>query len=440
MDGSELDEGPPRRTSLKRSYDQISRSPPPQRQEVPQPAWASLFQRAVSNHNPFIPTQPPMSHNVSNSPPTDGRRIGSENTFRYPGDGLDYRTPVMSQSFSHGQDQDTQPQEIIDLTADSPEQTFARPQPRRRSHSPSSSRRPAQEPPDVIDLDTPEFSRFLPLEHIARSRPERRAGTPAVDLTGPTPIDLEDDDIQFISENPVRQQNESVGGYLRRSAFPASVRDPSSRHSRHPSRRDPNAAVSMRPSSMNAIISGFARSFRQHEAVVNNWVGALRAPRPTGYRADRSISRHRHNFGTMFVPESGIPMGPNDLPPMAMDYANVAFDYNSGMPTRPTYEAPPAAPDGFTRSPRKEDVLLCPNCDCELGEGDDLEKQFWVSKDCGHVYCGVCAHTKRVNKKKAANIPSQETRPRLQLELDTCVIEGCGAKLSRKGQLFQVYY
>lgn len=52
----------------------------------------------------------------------------------------------------------------------------------------------------------------------------------------------------------------------------------------------------------------------------------------------------------------------------------------------PTYEAPSPPSSGFTRSPNEEDMLVCPNCDDELGTGDDdVKKQVWVVKACGHV-------------------------------------------------------
>jgi hypothetical protein len=47
---------------------------------------------------------------------------------------------------------------------------------------------------------------------------------------------------------------------------------------------------------------------------------------------------------------------------------------------------PSAAPEGFTRSPAEGDELVCPNCEEELCIGDsDLKKQVWIVKACGHV-------------------------------------------------------
>jgi hypothetical protein len=49
-----------------------------------------------------------------------------------------------------------------------------------------------------------------------------------------------------------------------------------------------------------------------------------------------------------------------------------------------------AAPEGFTRNPTEEDVLVCPNCDAELSVGnDEVKRQVWLVKGCGHVSSGI---------------------------------------------------
>jgi hypothetical protein len=81
-----------------------------------------------------------------------------------------------------------------------------------------------------------------------------------------------------------------------------------------------------------------------------------------------------------------------------LNFGMVGFDlgYERNQPEPPpaTYEAPTAPPEGFTRSPEEEDVLVCPNCDSELCKGDnDIKKQVWIAKQCGHVsfpYHNVC--------------------------------------------------
>lgn len=76
-------------------------------------------------------------------------------------------------------------------------------------------------------------------------------------------------------------------------------------------------------------------------------------------------------------------------PDINLNFAQAGFNYE--QPTRvqprlPTYESPPAAQTGFTRSPGEDEILVCPHCDDELGVGpDDVKRQVWVIKACGHV-------------------------------------------------------
>ncbi|RAL14556.1 putative RING finger domain protein [Aspergillus homomorphus CBS 101889] len=102
-------------------------------------------------------------------------------------------------------------------------------------------------------------------------------------------------------------------------------------------------------------------------------------------------------------------------------------------PERPppnAYKPPSPPPDGFTRTLEEEDVVVCPNCDGELGIGDDIRQQIWVAKQCGHVYCGLCAHHRSKSKSKK----SSPTKP-----FSTCQVPGCGKSVSARGTLFQIY-
>lgn len=70
----------------------------------------------------------------------------------------------------------------------------------------------------------------------------------------------------------------------------------------------------------------------------------------------------------------------------AMDPGNQAAENARARPAPPTYDAPPPPRTGYTRDPTEEDILLCPNCEEELGMGkDDTKKQVWVIRKCGHV-------------------------------------------------------
>ncbi len=84
--------------------------------------------------------------------------------------------------------------------------------------------------------------------------------------------------------------------------------------------------------------------------------------------------------------------GGNIEVPAHLNYMSPAFDLREPArrqpppPRMPTYDPPTPAQEGFTRTPNEDDVLVCPNCDDELGLGDDeVKRQVWVVKACGHV-------------------------------------------------------
>ncbi|MCJ1463517.1 hypothetical protein MMC07_002125 [Pseudocyphellaria aurata] len=74
--------------------------------------------------------------------------------------------------------------------------------------------------------------------------------------------------------------------------------------------------------------------------------------------------------GNLDFIRQGFAMGPVQQPP----------------PPPPTYDPPCPPRSGYSRSPKEDDILVCPNCEHELGVGDgDVRKQVWVAKKCGHV-------------------------------------------------------
>ncbi|KAL9131814.1 MAG: hypothetical protein Q9217_000341 [Psora testacea] len=79
-----------------------------------------------------------------------------------------------------------------------------------------------------------------------------------------------------------------------------------------------------------------------------------------------------------------------DLPNM-LDVQAIGFDLHQPHrhlqppPRLPTYDAPSLPRPGFTRSPTEDSLLVCPNCEDELGLGkDEMTRQVWVVKACGH--------------------------------------------------------
>ena len=84
--------------------------------------------------------------------------------------------------------------------------------------------------------------------------------------------------------------------------------------------------------------------------------------------------------------------------PHALDYQHAAF-----AEQKPEHIPPPAPRPGFTRSTKEAHVLVCPSCEEELIQNNEIEEPivkksgkaptkkereehpFWVVKDCGHV-------------------------------------------------------
>jgi hypothetical protein len=123
-----------------------------------------------------------------------------------------------------------------------------------------------------------------------------------------------------------------------------------------------------------------------------------------------------------------------------MDFDLVGFNIGPHVrepePPAPTYEAPEKAPEGFTRSPEEEgSALVCPNCDEELCVGDDdVKRQVWVVKACGHVYCGECTTNRSLKRSSKGKERHPNTAP-----FKACVVEECGKSVSNKKSMIQVF-
>jgi hypothetical protein len=140
-----------------------------------------------------------------------------------------------------------------------------------------------------------------------------------------------------------------------------------------------------------------------------------------------------------------------------LDFEHVGFDLGMGarppaQPPAPTYNAPPPASDGFTRSPEEEGALVCPNCEEELCVGEDeVKRQVWIVKLCGHVrllepfcavhktnvykvYCGECTANRSVKKSSKGKEKPPRTKP-----FKECAVEGCDKKVSNAKSMIQVY-
>ncbi|TID18805.1 hypothetical protein E2P81_ATG05782 [Venturia nashicola] len=175
---------------------------------------------------------------------------------------------------------------------------------------------------------------------------------------------------------------------------------------------------------------------------------ALAAARRTLYRFQvmpmmgRVAGAARVRLGFAGAAQAGVPAG-GGFQFVAPDIDFRLAGFAMGMPDDdmmdvddqpetppPPYTPPLPAPEGFTRSPQDGDELICPNCEDELCKGDsDEKKSVWIVKGCGHVYCGSCATNRSVSKKGRS-----KTKP-----FKSCVVEGCGKRTSSKPSMFQVY-
>ena len=133
--------------------------------------------------------------------------------------------------------------------------------------------------------------------------------------------------------------------------------------------------------------SGLVRFLRLDDPRVQHLSGRGLFSRDPGWRT-RGPRRPPQDVETFWIGErSG---GAVDLTinldmdgPLSMDYQIQGFSPDRG--SRPTYKPPSPPPEGFTRKLGEYEVVCCPNCDVELGTGDEIQQQIWVVKQCGHV-------------------------------------------------------
>ncbi|KAK2767061.1 hypothetical protein FQN54_006379 [Arachnomyces sp. PD_36] len=105
-------------------------------------------------------------------------------------------------------------------------------------------------------------------------------------------------------------------------------------------------------------------------------------------------------------------------------------------PPPAAYKAPSPAPAGFTRTTTDDDTLVCPCCQHELGVGDNpLKQQIWVSKPCGHVYCGECCKNRAASRGKRTDRPNTPGTK----HFSRCVVPECGKTVSAPKSMFQIY-
>lgn len=176
-------------------------------------------------------------------------------------------------------------------------------------------------------------------------------------------------------------------------------------------------------------------------------------------RFHATVNREAHRFNGPVAPNRSrhahIRVGAFVAP--VMDFDVVGFDLGpqtrESVPPPATYEAPPKAPEGFTRSPEEEGALICPNCEEELCVGnDELKRQVWIVKGCGHVcidlihethehtlilrqvYCGECTANRSAKRSAKGKERPTNTEP-----FKVCVVDGCDKNVSHKKAMIQVF-
>lgn len=131
-----------------------------------------------------------------------------------------------------------------------------------------------------------------------------------------------------------------------------------------------------------------------HQFPIESWRDLPhQPPRPGRYEASPPFDVPRGRYGPHELLHDDGTMFTNADPqidlPGTLDFVRQGFPMGDGPRAQsypPTYQAPPAPRPGYTRSPDEDIVAICANCDEELGVGeDDLKKQVWASRKCGHV-------------------------------------------------------
>ncbi len=292
------------------------------------------------------------------------RRLSEQPIHRHVGDGFDFRRPIMSQPTEN----------VIDLT-----------------NEPSS---PADHVPGFASLLAP--------------RRAYRTTRNIVDL------DNDDDSPQFQSERTRQAREPSPELELLFSRPLASAprpRSPSITASLADGDRARNAAGSA-ASMVERAMAGLQQNLAPYSRALNRSFGTLsnlggvrqRNQHPAHHHHhhnhhdhhDHHHHLHRHDRHAHQVPNEADlfflqdPANAELILPQNLDFEAQGFHMGRSLPRSsvppPTYDPPPSPRPGFTRTPKEGEVLICPNCSDELGVGEnDLKRQVWVMKSCGHV-------------------------------------------------------
>ncbi|KAK2865155.1 hypothetical protein FQN49_003856 [Arthroderma sp. PD_2] len=373
--------------SRKRSHREISRS---HSDSQTQTAWSQHGEasNSVDSTDPFSNSRPRL-------PP-----LPSLPQMRFPGDGFDFRRPIMSTRVSSPSSafQTPQQEDVIDLTQDSDPslRTGRTPGGREEARTNRASRGPRfgrNIMSDVVDLeaDSPPSS-------------QQQASSP---------------EVQFLGSSS-----------LRPSAPQETARN------RNTSNQPQHSQFLLGGTNLMNLLRGIqrpAQRFNQEEILRHEL-----ALRSRNFRIFRRVQAQQPAMWEDPPPRDGVDLTidlDGDVP-IQLDCSASGFSGVAPRGAEPVYEPPPAAPEGFTRTAQEDDQVICPNCENELGTGDEIGKQIWVSRPCGHVYCGTCTKNRALSSraKKADQPLDIKTKP-----FAKCVVADCRKPVSQPKSMFQVY-
>jgi len=330
-------------------------------------------------------------------------------TSRYSGDGFDFRRPATPSrvpsgtSNPHNVPEYMEPPEIVDLT--NAEDVEMPPSPRSlfglASRGPRFARdiidlsgempnaRPSSSDEEaLLDALEVQFVSERPLPPPANSRGIEIPLNNVFDLTEDDVfLDSEDDDVQFIME------------MQRPSPTPRTL------PLLHPTRDglpQQNTTLLRTASSMaNSLrqLAGYRTDHLNHSSSrSSNGPPPLSNPPSLG-----PLSSLPRGFASATGRAVAINMGINAFISPELDFGSVGFDMGLDEPSHDNAAVrrippPPSPPPGFTRTPKPDEVYICPNCDRELCTGDtDIQKQIWIIRACGHVSNSAAdAHSRAV--------------------------------------------
>jgi hypothetical protein len=339
---------------------------------------------------------------------------------RFPGDGFDYRRPVMSTNTRQLTAQTSTPTpDVIDLTSDSDTTLTAAALTRR-----ASSERRTPRPHQVPSRRQADLSR--PRPHNARSSDLdvdldlQMSRAPLIDLEALVTDTVEptidrteeemnnDEELLALFRDPTSSPGFEITGERTVGPHPPRRRVSERRPTPYvpDQERDRSDPPQLPPTIFQNLPHGLANWFARagSQPGVGDTVGRreqniplergstnifsyTNGVFPSAPNQDRRNPRHPHG-------QHQLPRLPalDTFPPPRLNYEAQGFELigtaRSSSPPRATspYKAPKAPAPGFTRKIEEDDIVVCPHCGDELGTGDsDLKQQIWVVKQCGHV-------------------------------------------------------